>query len=984
MSEPGIYRNGTTGQLRSYAIGRETVSEIQGIEPLAIGTVVNLFTTATEAINFGTSVAADKNITIGPAGNQIIIDNTTGSEKITHDGDVSISGTETVTGAASFLGNVTVGDTFGDTLDVNATTNFDADVTLTDATTLTLGTSAPVTVDTTWARVSADLTFDGVGAHAITQADQDLTVSATGAADLLLTGGDHVLLTTGTALGDAFVVNTNALYVDGPTGNVIVGGVLGLPSGNEAALTVNQSVADDPVITLKAGAVSETSILSGSTAPTTGVAAPRGSIYLLTTGALYIKVNTLDTQWSPVGTVGGNTLQTAYDQVGGDTIDMSISKDLVFRTNETGGTESDFLVETSGNDAYLLADASAGNIDLGSSAIAIRALNDITMAGVSPVILADSVDLTLQTTTSGDIVLSAFGGVGIGTATPQATAAAVATVSGSDDHALALENTGDSAVVEILTGTDTTGISAQAGSLYLLYEATGSAKAYLNTSAAAAGVTWTEISLDAAVDLQDAYNNGQTIALVDSSGDMVITIDEAAAVADWTVTGASGNYLSTDASGAEVVLGSAGVAFAVNSPVGSMGLDTGNYMMSFIAPTGTLNFDTANGTKIIAGGGTNPLIISNTGAAGHLNLSVDNTGTMTLTTVSGLLSLTSTNGNIDIAPSGTGHVFVQNASNEGLEVADTGEVTLLGGSATLSISDGSGGTGFTMDGTSGYQLDNSGVVDKEIGIAAGGDVDIDAGLNSATNGGDITLDAVKGSGGGGIISLDAQAASNFTVDAGSLTLSTTTSGDVTITAAGDTGITGAGNITITTDTAGDNETMMLLTGSDDPTSVAKSANRGSLYLRDDAAEGTLFLKQDDGSTTAWDQVATLVSPVSPIILRDAGGIFVAGAAVYLDASGDAVATDADVAASSVAIGFAIDPAPTGAETGLRIQLAGEADVSSTLTTLGVYVFLDVTAGDVTQTAPVAVGDTVLKMGIVTATGAGTSKVIIQIGESSLN
>lgn len=48
-----------------------------------------------------------------------------------------------------------------------------------------------------------------------------------------------------------------------------------------------------------------------------------------------------------------------------------------------------------------------------------------------------------------------------------------------------------------------------------------------------------------------------------------------------------------------------------------------------------------------------------------------------------------------------------------------------------------------------------------------------------------------------------------------------------------------------------NDTASVLTGSDDPTSVAKDAPRSSIYLRDDSSSGQLYLKQDDGSTTDW-------------------------------------------------------------------------------------------------------------------------------------
>jgi hypothetical protein len=50
-------------------------------------------------------------------------------------------------------------------------------------------------------------------------------------------------------------------------------------------------------------------------------------------------------------------------------------------------------------------------------------------------------------------------------------------------------------------------------------------------------------------------------------------------------------------------------------------------------------------------------------------------------------------------------------------------------------------------------------------------------------------------------------------------------------------------------------TISILTGTQDPTSVATSAGRGSLFLREVAGtSGTMYLKQDDGSSTNWTEV----------------------------------------------------------------------------------------------------------------------------------
>lgn len=53
-----------------------------------------------------------------------------------------------------------------------------------------------------------------------------------------------------------------------------------------------------------------------------------------------------------------------------------------------------------------------------------------------------------------------------------------------------------------------------------------------------------------------------------------------------------------------------------------------------------------------------------------------------------------------------------------------------------------------------------------------------------------------------------------------------------------------------------NDTAYILTGSDDPTSVAKDAPAGSIYIKSD---NKVFKKLDAGSSTNWDEFATLAA-----------------------------------------------------------------------------------------------------------------------------
>lgn len=52
------------------------------------------------------------------------------------------------------------------------------------------------------------------------------------------------------------------------------------------------------------------------------------------------------------------------------------------------------------------------------------------------------------------------------------------------------------------------------------------------------------------------------------------------------------------------------------------------------------------------------------------------------------------------------------------------------------------------------------------------------------------------------------------------------------------------------------------------------------------------------------------------------------------------------------------------------------------TDLGKDVYLSTTAGRLTLTPPTANGDTVIRVGIVSAGGTGASKIVVMIGEST--
>jgi len=107
----------------------------------------------------------------------------------------------------------------------------------------------------------------------------------------------------------------------------------------------------------------------------------------------------------------------------------------------------------------------------------------------------------------------------------------------------------------------------------------------------------------------------------------------------------------------------------------------------------------------------------------------------------------------------------------------------------------------------------------------------------------------------------------------------------------------AADVKILKDTFSLNDTAKILQGTDDPTSVAKDAPQGSLYVRTGGSGGKLFAKQDAGSSTSWtDQslfanldvqsvttTITIASSSNVVLASDSGGsysitLFAAGTA----------------------------------------------------------------------------------------------------------
>lgn len=80
-----------------------------------------------------------------------------------------------------------------------------------------------------------------------------------------------------------------------------------------------------------------------------------------------------------------------------------------------------------------------------------------------------------------------------------------------------------------------------------------------------------------------------------------------------------------------------------------------------------------------------------------------------------------------------------------------------------------------------------------------------------------------------------------------------------------------------------NGTAKVLTGTDDPRSVAKNAPQGSIYLQTGATGGKVFKKLDAGSSTNWSEVGSGAGGINYILNPDAEA-GTTGWAAYADAA----------------------------------------------------------------------------------------------------
>lgn len=574
----------------------------------------------------------------------------------------------------------------------------------------------------------------------------------------------------------------------------------------------------------------------------------------------------------------------------------------------TGNGDWDSAAQTSLQEAYVIGNTITTSAAEGDVVITGDQKLDISATG--GVAIANALDLNGSMdadVTSYDVNASGAYSVLAGAASSIATSAGDLTL---DAQAASLILDGGEAAadaVRIVASNANGGIDIDAGTAGIALDSTGAIS--LGAAAASdftvAGNLTMETTGAGITDLKSAAEVQVSTLLFDVNASGAVQID-AAAASNFTVDGAA-LTLSTTTSG-NIVLAAAGDvdADAVDmffDATGGISIDSVT-ASNFTVGTGDLTLKATAASVILEGGeaAADAVWIKASNAAGGIDIDAGSGG-ITMDT-SGALSLDSTGtaANLTLTANSAGNAaMVIAATNTGAGVANID----IDADGALTIDADS----FSVDATAASNLSVTGgnltvstVTSGVLAVTAAGNLDMDAGgtITLDSSGGSISigsnadayginigtgaaartitvgntsgataLDVNLGTGGmtvdtqsGGAISLDAVgAASNFTVDGGSLTLSTTTSGSLVLASAAAvdmdaaTGVTvdaGAGisldaasasNFTVTG--AGESLTLAAAGGGAQQL-VLNSAGTGADALRLNASAGGLDIDAASG------------------------------------------------------------------------------------------------------------------------------------------
>jgi hypothetical protein len=209
------------------------------------------------------------------------------------------------------------------------------------------------------------------------------------------------------------------------------------------------------------------------------------------------------------------------------------------------------------------------------------------------------------------------------------------------------------------------------------------------------------IALEAAIDLpttlQQAYNAGQAITLVDSKGDLIITLDDSGTAADLSIIDGGGNYITTDAANNTLDLGSATNQVDVNgnfAVTGAYTFNVGTGQADFagnldanagLDVTGTTNLGDGGATNYAQFGATGDL--SFVGAADTISKS---DAALNIQTAAQALNITTVgSGTLAVGSAGVldldgASVTLDSAGALSIDAAGATNVTVTGNNLTLS------------------------------------------------------------------------------------------------------------------------------------------------------------------------------------------------------------------------------------------------------------------------------------------------------------
>lgn len=499
------------------------------------------------------------------------------------------------------------------------------------------------------------LTITNTGAGALTLTSPTTAIWSTSSGGLTVQGASTLGLTAGTgavtltASSGSVIVNSVGLDVNAGAGSISLEGTgtsnfkatsgeltiqtatsgnINLTAADSAFITLRTNGATGPIVDLHTRATDPDGALSGAYGDVCLVNDSIDyGIYICANGTTWVKVATGDVV---------ETLQEAYNNSSAPaTIEMVTNKNLIFETFYDVSTPSNFVVRhEGGGDNYIATtttSATAGVLQLGSTNVAVNSLNTLQFTGTNRIVKSDTGNLTVQTTTSGDLTLSAAGTAYLdGT-----TAINIGTVA---DHPVTIEastldvNTSDAVTIDAASN----GISLGAAGASDFSVSTG-------------GLT-----------LQTTSSGGINI---DSVGSVNIEADSSST---WNVTGGSLNITTTTSGAIQIAPAStedlilttsgAGGVLDINTGAGGIDIDSTGGIIAIDSTTSVnvtggfdSQFTTSSGTLLVRGAGA--LTLSSTGA--------------------GVIVTAAANNNVAVSTTGTGDVTLSVANDAAAEVSFT-------------------------------------------------------------------------------------------------------------------------------------------------------------------------------------------------------------------------------------------------------------------------------------------------------------------------